>query len=171
MADALNSVRTCGRAWPPTAPEFRELCVFANKAQHPPMEACYVEIQEFIRNGRRDTQNLNPFLYHVVVKNLDFYNFKKLEKEYDRVKAFEIAYKATLFQLESGQQLITPPAPETLLENKPEPKYTGDPKDVKAAEATLNDIFKMLEPEPPKPEVDNSIAKQRLQEAMEKLKC
>lgn len=54
----------------------------------------------------------------MVVKNLDFYNFKKLEKEYDRIKAFEIAYKATLFQLESGQEMITPPPPETLIEKK-----------------------------------------------------
>lgn len=144
MAEALNSVRTCGRAWPPTAPEFRELCVFSDKVKHPPMEACYVEVQEFVRNGRRDTHNLSPFVYHVVVQNLDFYNFKKLEKEYERIKAFEIAYKATLFQLESGQQLVTPPAPETLLESKPESKYTEDPKVVEVAETTLGDILKML---------------------------
>ena len=128
------------------------------------MEACYVEVQEFVRNGRRDTHNLNQFLYHVVVKNLDFYNFKKLEKEYERVKAFEIAYKATLYQLECGQELISPPPPETLLEQK-KPVSTEQPD----PNFKISDLLKLFdEPEPVK-EIDNTLSKQRLQEAMEKL--
>lgn len=111
-------VRTSGRGWPPTAPEFREMCLSGSKENLPPFEICAVEIQNFVRFGRKDTHSMTPFVYHMVVKNLDFYNFKKLEKEYDRNKALEIAYKATLFQLECGEKLIAPPKPETLLESK-----------------------------------------------------
>lgn len=32
---------------------------------------------------------------------------------------FEMAYKATLFQIECGEELRKPPAPETLIESKP----------------------------------------------------
>lgn len=106
------------------------------------MEICFVEVQEFVRQGRRDTHNMTPFVYHMVVKNLDFYNFKKLEKEYDRIRAFEIAYKAALFQLESGEKLITPPPPSTLLEKKESEIPKADPEKVSS---TISDIMKLFD--------------------------
>jgi len=145
----LGEVRTSGRAWPPTAPEFREMCLSGSKEKLPPFEICAVEIQNFVRNGRRDTQNMTPFVYHMVTKNLDFYNYKQFDKEYDRQKSLDIAYKATLFQLESGEKLITPPPPETLLENKkPEQSINSGPK----FESHISDLLKLFdEPQEPKP--------------------
>lgn len=137
-----------GRAWPPTAPEFREMCLSSSREKHPPFEICAVEIQNFVRYGRKDTHNMTPFVYHMVAKNLDFYNFKMLEKEYDRNKALEIAYKATLFQLESGEKLIAPPPPETLVEKKKPDERRDYPEDFKSP---ISDILKLFEEPEPKP--------------------
>lgn len=138
-----------GRGWPPTAPEFREVCLSGSKEKHPPFEICVVEINNFVRYNRKDTYNMTPFVYHMVVKNLDFYNFKMLEKEYDRNKALEIAYKATLFQLESGEKLIAPPPPETLIEQKKQDVRREYPEDFKSP---ISDILKLFdEPQDTKP--------------------
>lgn len=91
---------------------------------------------------------MTPFVYHMVTKNLDFYNYKQFDKEYDRQKSLEIAYKATLFQLESGGKLIAPPPPETLIEQKkPEPIDTNAPK----FESPISDLLKLFDdPQEPK---------------------
>lgn len=85
---------------------------------------------------------MTPFVYHMVVKNLDFYNYKQFDKEYDRQKALEISYKATLFQLESGEKLMSPPPPETLLEKK-----NTEPVDASATkfESPISDLLKLFD--------------------------
>lgn len=104
------------------------------------------ELIQFVKNGRKDTYNLSSFMYHTVTRNLDLYNYRLLEREYDRVRAFEVAYKATLFQLETGHELATPPEPETLLESKVENKA---PVDIKKGSEVLGGILAMFaEPEP-----------------------
>jgi hypothetical protein len=155
IADAIAEIRLSGRKWPPAAPEFRAICLSTNSEKLPPFEICAVEIQNFVRSGRRDTQNMTPFVYHMVTKNLDFYNYKQFDKEYDRQKSLEIAYKATLFQLESGGKLIAPPPPETLIEQKkPEPINTNSPK----FESPISDLLKLFD-NPPEPEpTDSDIA-------------
>lgn len=82
------------------------------------MEACMSELTKFISSGRKDTYNLSHILHHTIVRNMDLYNYKKIEKDWDRIKSFEIAYKATLFQLENGEKLIEIPKPENLIEEK-----------------------------------------------------
>ncbi len=155
IADAIAEIRLSGRKWPPAAPEFRAICLSTNAEKLPPFEICAVEIQNFVRSGRRDTHKMTPFVYHMVVKNLDFYNFKMLEKEYDRQRSLDIAYKATLFQLECGEKLITPPPPETLLEKKkPEPVDPNEPK----FESPISDLLKLFdEPEEQKQLTDSDI--------------
>jgi hypothetical protein len=148
IADAIAEIRLSGRKWPPAAPEFRAICLSTNSERLPPFEICAVEIQNFVRFGRKDTHTMTQFVYHMVVKNLDFYNFKKLEKEYDRNKALEIAYKATLFQLECGEKLIAPPPPETLLESKKPEKPSNDMQKVGSP---ISELLAMFE-EPQQPE-------------------
>lgn len=113
----LSKARTHDSPFLPSIGQFIGWCKEATEPQWPPLEACYAELMQFIARNRKDTYNLPQFLYHTVTRNLDLYTFKQLEREYDRQKAFEVAYKATLFQLETGHELASPPAPETLLES------------------------------------------------------
>jgi len=145
IAEAMDIVRTSGRKWPPAAPEFRAMCLESSKHKHPPMEACMAELTKFIADNRKDKHNLSHILYHTIVKNMDFYTYKKIEKDWDRIKCFEIAYKATLLQLESGEKLIEIPNPETLIEENKTAIKTDSPQAVKAANETLNNLMSMLE--------------------------
>jgi hypothetical protein len=143
----LAKARTHNSPFLPSIGQFVAWCKESTGDQLPPFEVCVVEVQNFVRQGRRDTHNMTPFVYHMTVKNLDFYNFKKLEKEYDRNKALEVAYKATLFQLECGEKLIEPPKPETLIEQK---KHESMAKYDNSDETPIEDLLKLFE-EPLKP--------------------
>lgn len=101
------------------------------------------ELNIFVRDNRKDTHRLSPILYHTIRNNMDFYNYKKLEKEYERIKAFEIAYKATLFQIECGEKLDAPPAPETLLETVKRDSHKT-PESEKLANETMNTLLNMF---------------------------
>lgn len=154
----------------PSIGQFIDWCNSYGKPEYPPLEVLYAEIQEFIRTSRKDTWNLHPFLYHTITKNLDFYNYKNFDREYDRQKSFETAYKATLFQLEMGENLVAPPNPETLIEQKKPPAHDPSDREIKQAEVTLKDILSMFDEKPEVKNEDNELAKQRLAEATEKLK-
>lgn len=144
IADALELVRKSGRKWPPAAPEFRALCLSTNSEKHPPMEACYSELVRYIADNRKDRHNLSPILYHTVQRNMDFYRYQKIEKDYDRVREFEMAFKATLFQLECGESLLRAPAPETLIESdKHENKIT--PEVIEKTQDIRSSILAMLD--------------------------
>jgi hypothetical protein len=116
----MAKARLYSKPYLPSVGQFIGWCKASTEPQWPPMEACYAQIMEFVRSARKDSYNLPQFLYHTITKNLDMYTFRKLEKEYERVKSFEVAYKATLFQLETGNELISPPDPKTLLESDKE---------------------------------------------------
>ena len=142
----MAKARVYNKPYLPSVGQFIEWCNSDGKEKYPPLEVCMTELIQFVKNGRKDTYNLSPFVYHTVTKNLDLYNYKLMEREYDRVKAFEVAYKATLFQLETGHELATPPSPETLLESKP--NNPAAPENVKKGSAVLGDILSMFnEPE------------------------
>lgn len=141
IADAIAEIRLSGRKWPPAAPEFREMCLSAGKEKQVPMEAAYAELTRFICSGRRDYSHVSPILYHTISRNMDLYNYRMLE-EWKSLKMFEVAYKATLFQIECGEQLRRPPLPETLLEEKkPEPKAPRSPD----CESPIKDLLKLFD--------------------------
>ena len=75
-------------------------------------------MSRYIQSGRKDYSHLSPILYHTVARNLDLYNYKQTD-DWKALKMFEIAYKATLFQIECGEDLLLPPPSETLIESKP----------------------------------------------------
>lgn len=147
IAAALNEIRSSGRTWPPVAPEFRAMCLAVGKEKLPPMEACFAELTKFITDNRKDKHNLSRILYHTITRNMDFYTYKKIEKDWERVKSFEIAYKATLFQLECGEELMEIPKPETLIEQNLTPVKNDTPQAVKAANETLSNLMSMFDEE------------------------
>lgn len=119
VADALSDIRSSGRAWPPTAPEFRAMCLSAGKPKSDPLEVAWSEFNRWQRTGSRDYSHVSPALYHTINKNLDMYVYQQQSRQEVCLKMFEMAYKATLFQIECGEELRKPPAPETLIESKP----------------------------------------------------
>jgi hypothetical protein len=154
VADALSDIRNSGRAWPPTAPEFRSICLMAGKDKPMPLEAAYAEICQHVRSGKNDRSNLSPIVYHTVTKKLDLYNFRLIE-EWKALKMFEMAYKATLFQIECGEELLTPPKPETLLP-KPERKDPTE-KDKEKASEIIGGLLAMFDQPEPTPLTQDEI--------------
>lgn len=115
------------------------------------MEACFAELTAFVCAGRNDVHNLTPILYHTVRKNLDFYNYKKIEKDWERIKSFEIAYKATLFQIECGGKLEVPPGPKTLVEEDKKTGSHNSSANEKIAAKTIGGLMSMFSDPEPKP--------------------
>lgn len=144
----LSKCRAINSPFLPSIGQFVSWCLSAGKAVHPPFESCYAELTAFIRAGRRDWNSLSDILHHTVRRNLDLYTYLKLEKEYERIKSFEIAYNATLFQLECGEQLYTAPPPETLIEEKTPEVQSYTPKAKTEAENTLSGLLAMLDDKP-----------------------
>lgn len=105
------------------------------------MEAAYAELTGFIRSGRRDYSHVSPILYHTISRNMDLYNYKLLE-EWKALKMFEVAYKATLFQIECGEELRRPPPPETLIEEKKPMTRADYPPDFVSP---LKDLLKLFD--------------------------
>lgn len=140
----MNDIRNSGRAWPPTAPEFRAMCLNAGKEKHPPLEAAYAEINQLVGSGRKDYSHVSPILYHTIYRNLDFYNFKVVE-EWKAFKMFEVAYKATLFQIESGEELRRPPELETLLAAPEKKPYAPTSEEIEKAGEVINSLLSMFD--------------------------
>jgi len=112
------------------------------------MESAFAELQEFLRLDRKDWYNSSPLLQHIIRRTLDLYGYKQNYKEYERVKLFEIAYKAALFQLESGIDLEAYPHPSTLIENSQPAKRYDAPESVKLAAEVFSDLRAMLNDKP-----------------------
>lgn len=119
------------------------MCLMAGKEKHPTLEAAYAELNQFVKSGRKDYSHVSPILYHTINRNLDFYNFNRVE-EWKAFKAFEIAFKATLFQMECGESLVTPPPPETLLPQPAKEKFSSNPDMIKKGEETLSSLLDMF---------------------------
>lgn len=151
----------------PSIGQFIEWCKQATGVNHPPMEAVFAELQEWLKVNRKDWHNSSPLLQHIIRRNLDLYNYKQVFKDYDRVKLFEIAYKAALFQFESGIEMESYPHPKTLIEDKPysapaTPAVIEKTQDVRAG------IFAMLDDKPEQKPLTEAEIKDR--EKLEKIK-
>jgi hypothetical protein len=137
------------------------MCLSAGKEKQVPMEAAYAELTRFICSGRRDYSHVSPILYHTISRNMDLYNYKLLE-ELKALKMFEVAYKATLFQIECGEELRRPPPPETLIEEKKPMTRADYPPDF---ETPIKDLLKLFDgPDEPVPiTLDELIEQRRLE--------
>lgn len=151
MAAALSDIRMSGRGWPPTAPEFREMCVLSGKEKIPPMEVLFTELGDYLRAGKSSVSGASKYLYHLVTRNLDYYSYRHSTID-ENLKMFTVAYKAMVFQLESGEELITEPPPETLLP-KPEKREPTEEEKKKGSEV-LGSLLSMFDEPEPKPLTD-----------------
>lgn len=129
------------------------------------MESVFAELQEWLKHNRNDWHNASPLLQHIIRRTLDLYGFKQNFKEYERVKLFEIAYKAALFQFESGIDMEAYPNPKTLLENKQEIKRHDAPESVKKGSEVLGSLLSMFgdKPEPKQPTAAEIADQKRLE--------
>jgi hypothetical protein len=118
------------------------MCLNAGKEKPMPMEAAYAEMCRYIRGGQKDYSHVSPILYHTIYRNLDLYNYRSIE-EWKALKMFEIAYKATLFQIECGEELVTPPPPETLLPKPEKKEFNPSSDEVKKGEETIKSILSL----------------------------
>lgn len=164
MADALSEIRSGGRAWPPTAPEFRAMCLSAGKQKSDPLEVAWSEFNRWQQTGRKDYSHVSPALYHTISKNLDLYVYQQQTRQDVCLKMFEMAYKATLFQIECGEELRTPPAPETLIESKPVVTPKTEAQIAKGSEV-LGSLLSMFgdKPEPKQPTAAEIADQKRLE--------
>lgn len=135
----LIKLRDAGE-WPPTAPGFRDLCV-EKKDGVPDKDICFVELQKYLASPehRRKVTDLSPFTYHTYVKNLDSYNYRQMPPEEAR-RAFNAAYKATLFQIETGETICEP---KNMIESKTV-RPIKNKKTEKVAEKTIGSLRAMF---------------------------
>lgn len=144
----LSKARTHDSPFLPSIGQFIGWCKDSTETQWQPMEAVFAEIQSMLAQNRKDWHECTPLLQHIVGRTLDLYNYKQVFKDYDRVKLFDIAYKAALFQLESGEDLKPWPHPKTLLENNQEVKRHDAPESVKLADEVLGGLRAMFDDKP-----------------------
>lgn len=145
MADTLQAIRVSGRAWPPTAPELRAMCL-SDSSGMLSVEAAYAQALEYQRQEITADQ-LNPLVYHTITKNLDSYQFKRLALD-KAMEAFRFAYRATVEQVAAGQSIVRYQPPAGHIENQGQ-KVT--PQEAQAARQKLMDMVNdMRKPEPVK---------------------
>jgi len=123
ILNGIEKIRLSGRAWPPAAPEFREICTTMPLPKGmTTLELAWSEMQKYLKISpfRRATLDLSPSVRHTINRHLDWYNFKLLPSS-ESFKAFKIAYEATIQDVKKGRQLDKPSnAPQ--LEKIPLPK-------------------------------------------------
>lgn len=137
-----------GRAWPPTAPEFRSLCL-GNASQHKTVEAAYAETNDFML-GRISANDLSDSVRHTIYRNMDFYQYRSLSMEKSQ-EVFRFAYKATIEQFNAGEEPYKFPPPVLKIEEKI-PEVTAE--EVAKARAEL---FSMLDSMDNKPQTPTDI--------------
>jgi len=123
------------------------MCLSAGKPKHQPLEAAYSDLCAIMRSQKMNYDNASPILYHTIRRNLDLYNVSRIE-EHKAFRAFEIAYKATLFQIECGEELLTPPPPETLLPNPDKKACAPTSKDIEKGSEVLGSLLSMFDDKP-----------------------
>lgn len=99
----LDRLRLSGAEWPPSAPEFRHLCVSEGVTYAPDFDVAYSEIVGYLQRSetRRNTGQLSDPVYHTITNNLDYFSFKQLSGK-ESMQVFRAAYNATLSQLKNG---------------------------------------------------------------------
>lgn len=142
IESALEALRTSGRPWPPTAPEFRAMCVDGTRSLSP--EVAYAQLLEYQR-GEITAQQLDRLIYHAINRNMDYYQFKLLPMD-KAMDAFKFAYRAAIEQAATGREIVTAPPPAPALP-------MGEPRVVspEMVEQERMKIFAMLDTRPEEP--------------------
>jgi hypothetical protein len=166
----LQNARRHASPFLPSVGQFIQWCHDEPESIHPTIEACYAELVAYIAAAQLNRKALSPILYHTVHKSMDFYNYKKIEREYERYKMFEIAFKATQFHLERGGELFEPVVAARTLDQPENASYELSENDKIKGEQVLGSLKGIFD-EKPEPEVNEQaelgrkaleLAKQRL---------
>lgn len=142
IAFAIDAIRKSGRVWPPSAPEFRAMCL-SPQLNAPTTEAAYAMALEYQR-GEVAAKDLHPMVYHTITKNLDGYQFKRLAMEKAQ-EAFRFAYKATIEHVATGRQLNRFEPPAALISHA---TAIANPEEAEKSRAKLMNMFKTERKEP-----------------------
>lgn len=102
MKIGLDRLRSSGSGWPPTAPQFRLMCLGVETLA-PGFEVAYSEIVAHLQKPehRRNTSTLSDAVYHTIQNNLDYFTFKSLTGG-ESMRVFKTAYAATIEQFKKG---------------------------------------------------------------------
>lgn len=144
VAEALESLRNSGRTWPPTAPEFKSMCKAPGGGDLKSVDSAHAEFIRYL-TGRIDRHSLSPEVYHTLRQNCSEYNLRAMSSDKSS-QEFRSAYRATLDDYRSGQEIAKPPAPETLIEQIKPRELTNDEREnlEKRGEETLSNLMAMF---------------------------
>lgn len=135
-----DKVKACGAKgvdpWPPSYIEFVGMCEGSTSLDK---DLAYTELMKYLMlpENRRKSKDLSPLVYHTYTQNIDGYAFKQMRGDEAR-RAFNVAFKATLAQIELGQTLCVPTEQEAL----PKPVVTQKAK--KIGEKTIDSLRAMF---------------------------
>lgn len=128
LQSGVEFLRLSGRKWPPTAPEFRSICLATHEAKKLPSEStAFAELVKFSTDGRKDIRNLNRAIFHTLNNYMSYHEWNQLGTE-KRMNIFRFAYRATVEHVERGGALDIPPAEPLRLEITPK-----TPEELRAA--------------------------------------
>lgn len=153
----LANARRHASPFLPSVGQFIQWCAIEAESVHPTIEACYAELVAYIAASATKRNPLSPILYHTIHKSMDFYNYKKIEREYERYKMFEIAFKATQFHLERGGELFSPVVAARTLESPENASYELSESDKIKGEQVLGSLRGIFD-EQPEPEINEQAA-------------
>ena len=132
LAYGLEAVAKSGAEWPPTAPQFREMCLQRNACGLPTADEAYFEALSYERQSPsdRDLATMSDAAYHTW-RNMDLHNWRLMPMD-RHAKAFKAEYTNTLEHVRRGGVLAE--SPRAMLGNSAE---TREPtaKDRAAAKA------------------------------------
>lgn len=137
----LNAVAVSGMEWPPTAPQFREMCLNRPVGNMPGVEEAYLEVSKFVRGGSRDYSLLSPSTYFAY-RNLDIWSWRQLSVE-KAERAFKTAYKAAIEHARKGGEFPDVPT-AAISRDMPKPSGVISKSDRAKAKAMISDLLAMM---------------------------
>lgn len=136
IAKGINVVQTSERGWPPTAPEFRAMCLNSG-TEHPSAELAYAQLLRYMR-GEIPVQSIDRVLYHAISRNMDYFQFKQMPQD-KAIELFKFSYRAACEQAAAGHELAQVPPPVPRLERQAEKPASQEV--VAAARAKLREML------------------------------
>lgn len=140
----LRRVERSGREWPPSAPEFRDICLRPELPEgFPSVEKGFSEFKKYLQSSEhmRRLDMVSPVLRHLIRKHLNMYDVKQVGSD-KLFPMFKRAYDATLDDLREGKNLDAEVKPLPKLEKLP---FERTGRVEKAKERAVGNIRSMFE--------------------------
>lgn len=141
IANGLSAVALSGMEWPPTAPQFRDMCIHHNVSNLLDADQAYAELVRFVRGGGRSYELLSPETYFTY-RNMDVWNWRTLSAE-KAEKVFKSAFKSTIQHAKNGGEF--PPVPTAAISREmPKPSGVVSESGRARAKQIMGDLLKMM---------------------------